>query len=403
MISRRMGEKIKMGSAIRAAFNEAGRLRAQYGADAVFDLSLGNPGAPAPARVREEARRLLDDPALDHGYMSDAGYEGVREQVAGYLNRVYDAGCTREHVIMSVGAAGGINAVLCALLDRGDQVIVFRPYYPAYVNFIENWGGELVGIPPKGTDFQPDLEALKAAMTPRTKVVMVNSPHNPTGTIYTQETVQGIARILQGKEREYGHAIYLLSDEPYRELIYDGSRPVWWPHNYANTVVIYSFSKSLSLPGERIGYVTLSPALEEWKTVAQAVRLATGALGYVNAPAFFQRVVARCLDERVDLAYYERNRRTLYGALRELGFEAAEPRGAFYIWVKSPLERESDFLDRARRHNLIFVAGSAFAWEGYARLSFCGSHEMLVGARPALAALAEDCGLRAATRKEELR
>lgn len=394
MIADRMREKLRCGSAIRVAYNEGQRLSERYGADQVFDLSIGNPGAPPPAQVRQAILELMEDPALSHAYMCDAGYEVVRDHVAQSLNRRFQAGCQREQIIMSVGAAGGLNAVLFALLDVGDEVIVFRPYYPAYAEFIDNWGGRLVGVCPEGEAFQPDFADLERRITFRTKVVLVNSPHNPTGTIYTPETARRIAEILEAKQAEYGHAIYLLSDEPYRELVYDQSPVIWWPHIYSNTVVVYSFSKSLSLPGERIGYVMISPTAEEGAVLAQAVRRATGCLGYVNAPALFQRVVERCLDVQVDVAYYDQNRRLLCGALQKLGFEVVPPRGAFYIFVKAPAGQESEFVELARRRRLIIVGGSAFDWAGYARLSFCGTNQTLTRAIPALTQLAADCGLR---------
>lgn len=393
MIAQRISDKMKKGSGIRAAFEEAQRLQCIYGAEQVFDLSIGNPGAPPPAKVRQTALALLHDPSLDHRYMCTAGYAAVRVQIVDSLNRRFDAACEPDNIVITPGAAGGLNAVLCALLDAGDEVVVFRPYYPAYANFIENWGARLVGVAPTVVNFQPDLTELEWYITERTKAIIVNSPHNPTGTIYSLQTAQGIAAILERKQSQYGHEIYLLSDEPYRELVYDNTCPLWWPHIYANAIVIYSFSKSLSLPGERIGYVLIPPTLRDNASVIRAVRLSMGVLGYINAPAFFQQVVAQCQDEQVDLAYYDRNRRLLYGKLRELGFEAMEPKGAFYIFVKSPLEQEADFLKLARRQHLIFVGGSAFDWEGYVRLSFCGPYDTLERALPALQLLAADCGL----------
>ena len=221
----------------------------------------------------------------------------------------------------------------------------------------------------------------------------MNSPHNPTGAVYSVETAQGISEILTRKQKHYKHPIYLLSDEPYRELIYDNSPVVWWPSVYANSIVVYSFSKSLSLPGERIGYTLVSPQADESAKLIHAFKIASGLLGYVNAPAFFQRLVSMCLNSKVDLEYYNKNRKILYGAVNEFGFKASEPQGAFYIFVKSPLSSESEFLERARDRGLLFVGGSAFGMEGYARLSFCGDYEMLERAIPALKLLAEDCGL----------
>ena len=280
--------------------------------------------------------------------------------------------------------------VLRALLNPGDEVLVFRPYYPAYIGFAENWNGKIIEVDP-GEDFQPDFEDLEGKITKRTKVVIVNSPHNPTGVIYTKETATKISEILKSKQKEYGHAICLLSDEPYRDLVYIEEELPWWPDFYQNTIVSYSFSKSLSLAGERIGYLTIPTEFEDSENVIKAVRLAMGRLGFVNAPALFQRIVGECIDEQVDLEYYAKNREILYGTLKQCGYECIEPKGAFYIFVKAPDNNEERFLELARKRHLIFVGGSSFGYSGYVRLSFCCKYEVLQRAADALKQLADDC------------
>lgn len=391
MISKHMEKRVSGTGGIRQAYNEAQRQCAVYGKENVFDLSIGNPSAPAPKRIKEVVCGLLED-GFSHGYMSEAGYEDVREKIAVSLNRKYQEAYTSEDLVMTNGAAGGINCVLCALLDPGDEVVVFRPYYTAYDGFVENWGGRVVRVSPKGEEFLPDYEELEQKINKKTRAVIVNSPHNPSGTIYPEEAAKKIAGILYKKEQETGNEIYLLSDEPYRELVYDGTSLPWWPHEYRDTIVVYSFSKSLSLAGERIGYVLMPPGMGDSANVKKAVRSAMGKIGYVNAPALFQKAAGECVDEIVDITYYQRNRDLLYEALMKFGFAAVYPRGAFYIFVKAPAE-EKKFLKMAENRHLIFVGGSSFDYPGYVRVSFCCEYEVLERAIPAFRLLAGDCGL----------
>lgn len=394
MISKEMNKNLSINGGIREAFNEARRQKALYGDENVYDLSIGNPSAPAPGKVTEVLKDFCGKKELDHQYMCESGYEEVREKIADHLNQKYNTGYGINNIIMTNGVAGGINIVLRALLDPGDEVIIFRPYYPAYKGFVENWQGKIVEVNPK-EDFQPDFEDLEHKITIRTKVVIVNSPHNPTGVIYTKETAAKISEILKSKQKEYGHAICLLSDEPYRDLVYIEEELPWWPDFYRNTIVSYSFSKSLSLAGERIGYLTIPTEVEDSENVIKAVRLAMGRLGFVNAPALFQRIVGECIDEQVDLEYYAKNREILYGTLKQCGYECIEPKGAFYIFVKAPDNNEERFLELARKRHLIFVGGSSFGYSGYVRLSFCCKYEVLQRATDALKHLADDCRLTA--------
>lgn len=393
LISREMEEGLKQDGGIRQAFNEARRQQERYGADKVYDLSLGNPSALPPVRVREMMRRLSDQDDLSHQYMCEAGYEEVRSAVALSLNQRQGTSYGCDNVIMTNGVAGGINLVLRALLNPGDEVVILAPYYPAYVGFIKNWSGKVITVNPDGESFQPDFKELEEKITEHTKVVIINSPHNPTGIIYTSDTAQRLAKVLEKKQKEYGCSICLLSDEPYRDLVYDGTELPWWPKYYENTIVSYSFSKSLSLAGERIGYLLIPSEVTGSCNVIRAVRLAMGKLGFVNAPAFFQRVAGGCMDVQVDAEYYDRNRRLLYDTLLRLGFTCTKPQGAFYIFVKAPGGDEKRFLEMAGKRHLIFVGGSSFGLEGYARLSFCCSYDVLEAAVPALELLAKDCGL----------
>lgn len=389
-----MNKNLSINGGIREAFNEARRQKALYGDENVYDLSIGNPSAPVPRKVTEVLKDFCGKKELDHQYMCESGYEEVREKIADHLNQKYNTGYGINNIIMTNGVAGGINIVLRALLNPGDEVIIFRPYYPAYKGFVENWQGKIVEVNPK-EDFQPDFEDLEHKITIRTKVVIVNSPHNPTGVIYTKETAAKISEILKSKQKEYGHAICLLSDEPYRDLVYIEEELPWWPDFYRNTIVSYSFSKSLSLAGERIGYLTIPTEVEDSENVIKAVRLAMGRLGFVNAPALFQRIVGECIDEQVDLEYYAKNRQILYGTLKQCGYECIEPKGAFYIFVKAPDNNEERFLELARKRHLIFVGGSSFGYSGYVRLSFCCKYEVLQRATDALKHLADDCRLTA--------
>lgn len=377
MISKRMEGLVQNGSAIRAMFEEGARLAREFGAENVFDFSLGNPNIPAPERVREEGVRILreTEPMDLHGYMSNAGYPFVRAAVAESLNRRFGMAFTEDHILMTVGAAGGLNVVLTALLNPGDEVLVFAPYFLEYGNYVANAGGVLRSIPARAEEgFQPSAEALRKALTPKVRALIVNTPNNPTGVVYTKETVKALATVLEEKSVEFGEPIYLISDEPYRELCYDGAEVPWLTNFYKNTVVCYSWSKSLSLPGERIGYLAVSPEAEDGALLMSAAVVANRVLGFVNAPSLQQRLVAACLEERTDIEAYDRNRRALYDGLTELGFRCVFPSGAFYLWVETPGGDDREFSERAKKHNILVVPGSSFACPGYVRIAYCVSH-----------------------------
>ena len=397
MIAEKMIPFVQNNSAIRTMFEEGNRLKKKYGADKVFDFSLGNPSVPAPDCVREAIIDLVnsEEPAVLHGYMNNAGFEDVREVIAQSLNRRFGTSFSAKNLIMTVGAASGLNVILKTILNPGEEVIVFAPYFLEYGAYVKNYDGRLVEISPDTDTFQPNLQELKEKITANTRAVIVNTPHNPTGVVYSEETIRELAAVLEAKQREYGNVIYLISDEPYRELAYDGVKVPYLTKYYKNTVVGYSYSKSLSLPGERIGYLVIPDELEDSETVIAAAGIANRILGSVNAPSLMQKVIARCVDAEVDVAAYDRNRLALYNGLMECGFQCIKPQGAFYLFVKSPVPDEKAFCEAGKKYNILMVPGSSFACPGYVRLAYCVSHETILHSLPEFRKLAAEYGLSA--------
>ena len=396
MISEKMKPYVKNNSAIRMMFEEGNRLRAKYGADKVFDFSLGNPSVPAPDSVREAIIELVNntDPTVLHGYMSNAGFEDVRQTIAESLNRRFDTKFSAKNLIMTVGAASGLNVILKTVLNSGEEVIVFAPYFLEYGAYVRNYDGVLVEISPDTTTFQPNLAEFEQKITPKTKAVIVNTPHNPTGVVYSEETIRKLSAILEAKQKEFGTVIYLISDEPYRELAYDGVEVPYLTKYYDNTVVGYSYSKSLSLPGERIGYLVIPDEADGSEELISAATIANRTLGCVNAPSLIQKVVAKCVDAKTDLAAYDKNRQALYNGLKECGFECIKPQGAFYLFVKSPVEDEKAFCEAGKKYNILMVPGSSFACPGYVRLAYCVSYDTIVNSLPEFKKLAAEYGLK---------
>ena len=396
MISEKMKPYVKNNSAIRMMFEEGNRLRAKYGADKVFDFSLGNPSVPAPDSVREAIIELVNntDPTVLHGYMSNAGFEDVRQTIAESLNRRFDTKFSAKNLIMTVGAASGLNVILKTVLNPGEEVIVFAPYFLEYGAYVRNYDGVLVEISPDTTTFQPNLAEFEQKITPKTKAVIVNTPHNPTGVVYSEETIRKLSAILEAKQKEFGTVIYLISDEPYRELAYDGVEVPYLTKYYNNTVVGYSYSKSLSLPGERIGYLVIPDEADGSEELISAATIANRTLGCVNAPSLIQKVVAKCVDAKTDLAAYDKNRQALYNGLKECGFECIKPQGAFYLFVKSPVEDEKAFCEAGKKYNILMVPGSSFACPGYVRLAYCVSYDTIVNSLPEFKKLAAEYGLK---------
>ena len=397
MIAEKMIPFVQNNSAIRTMFEEGNRLKKKYGADKVFDFSLGNPSVPAPDCVREAIIDLVnsEEPAVLHGYMNNAGFEDVREVIAQSLNRRFGTSFSAKNLIMTVGAASGLNVILKTILNPGEEVIVFAPYFLEYGAYVKNYDGKLMEVSPDTDTFQPNLQELKEKITANTRAVIVNTPHNPTGVVYSEETIRALTSILEEKQRESGNVIYLISDEPYRELAYDGVKVPYLTKYYNNTVVGYSYSKSLSLPGERIGYLVIPDELEDSETVIAAAGIANRILGSVNAPSLMQKVIARCVDAEVDVAAYDRNRLALYNGLMECGFQCIKPQGAFYLFVKSPVPDEKAFCEAGKKYNILMVPGSSFACPGYVRLAYCVSHETILHSLPEFRKLAAEYGLSA--------
>lgn len=395
MIAEKMIPFVQNNSAIRTMFEEGNRLKKQYGADKVYDFSLGNPSVPAPDCVREAIVDLAnnEDPVILHGYMNNAGFEDVRETITQSLNRRFGTDFSAKNLIMTVGAASGLNVILKTVLNPGEEVIVFAPYFLEYGAYVKNYDGKLVEISPDTETFQPDLEELERKITANTRAVIVNSPHNPTGVIYSEDTIKALAAILEKKQKEYGSVIYLISDEPYRELAYDGAEVPYLTKYYKNTVVGYSYSKSLSLPGERIGYLVIPDDLEDSETVIAAAGIANRILGSVNAPSLMQKVIARCVDAEVDVAAYDKNRLALYNGLTACGFQCIKPQGAFYLFVKSPVADEKEFCEAGKKYNILMVPGSSFACPGYVRLAYCVSYETIINSLPEFKKLAAEFSL----------
>ena len=402
MVSKKIEKALQGNSAIRAMFVEGKELKEKYGEDKVFDFSLGNPATPAPAALNQAIRILLDEAdsspkaAMElHGYMENVGYKEVRQAVADNLNKRFGTKFDAHNLVMTVGAAGGLNIIFKTILDPGDEVIVFAPFFGEYRQYAANFDASIVAANPNLETFQPDLADFEAKITAKTKALIVNTPNNPTGVIYKPETMEQIAEILTRKEKEFGHDIYLVSDEPYRELVYDGNKEDFLTKYYKNTIVGYSFSKSLSLPGERIGYVVVPDEAADAELLLKGLEISNRVLGFVNAPSLQQKAVAACLEEKTDVAFYDENRKMLYEGLTDLGFTCIKPEGAFYLWLKSPVENEEAFVEEGKKYNILMVKGSAFGCGGFVRLAYCVSHETVKNSLPAFAKLAAVYGLSA--------
>lgn len=389
MIAKSMIDYVKGSSVIRAMFEEGKKMADKFGAENVYDFSLGNPSVAPPAKVKESIIDILQNESETyvHGYMSNAGYEDVRAAIAESLNKKHGTSFTENNILMTVGAAGGLNVILKTILDAGDEVITFSPYFGEYRNYVANYGGVLVEVPPTD-NFIPEAESFAAAFSEKTKAVIINNPNNPTGVVYSEDTIKEIASVLCAKEKEYGKAIYLLADEPYRELVYDGAEVCYLTKYYKDTIVGYSYSKSLSLPGERIGYLVMPDEIDDFENVAAAATVANRILGFVNAPSLIQRAVAKCVDEEVDVEAYNKNRELLYGSLLEMGYECIKPQGAFYLFVKAPCGDDKAFCAKAKEFNLLLVPGSTFGGPGYVRIAYCVDYDMIKRSLPAFEKLA---------------
>ena len=374
-----MKEYVSKSSIIRAMFEEGKKLSSIYGEENVFDFSLGNPNVKPPESIREAVYEILNEepPNLVHGYMNNSGYEDVRAKIAENINKKYNVKLTKNNLVMTCGAAGGLNIILKTLLNPGDEVIVFSPFFGEYENYVKNFDGRLVIIPSDSETFEPDLNELEDKVNSRTKAVIINSPNNPTGVVYSENLIKGMAEILNRKQQKFNTSIYLISDEPYREIVYDGVQVPYILNYYRNSFIGYSYSKSLSLPGERIGYVVCGSDADDFDNIMQSLNVANRILGFVNAPSLFQRVVAKCVDSKVDVNIYKKNRDLLYNHLVKIGFSCVKPDGAFYLFPKSLIPDDVEFAQRAKKFNLLIVPGSSFKCPGYFRLSYCISYDKI--------------------------
>jgi len=389
MISAQIKSDLQNASWIRAMFEEGERLRGIHGADQVFDFSLGNPDYEPPAAVGETLKKLVveDTPGL-HRYTSNAGYMDVREKIAARLVEESGLSLTGQHIIMTCGAAGGLNVVLKTILNPGDEVILLAPYFVEYHFYVNNHGGKAVVVP-TGKDFLPDPDLLAESITPKTRAIIINSPNNPTGVVYSRQTLQDMAKVINAKEQEYGTTILAISDERYYKLVYEGARVTNLMTVFKNAAIVNSFSKSLALPGERIGYIAVSPNIEAVELMIDGLVFSNRILGFVNAPSIFQKVVAECLDEGPDIVEYQRRRDTLYNHITGLGFTCVKPQGAFYLFPQSPEPDDVAFVQKALQYNLLLVPGRGFAMPGYFRLAYCVDFKTIERALPAFEKLAK--------------
>lgn len=390
MYNETMYERGNAPSAIRELFAYGMERKTQIGEDKVFDFSIGNPSVPAPDSVAETIRELADmAPAQLHAYSAAQGLESTRTAIAENLNKRFGTHYTADNLYLTMGAAACLSACFTALIEPGDEIIVIAPYFPEYRIWIEFAGGVCVEVPAREDNFQIDLDALEQAITEKTKAVVVNTPNNPVGTVYTHETLEGLADVLVQAEQKFDHDIYLISDEPYRELTYGVEVP-WVPAIYPNTLVCYSWSKSLSLPGDRIGYVLVPNEVHDSREVYLAVCGAGRSLGYICAPVFFQRVIERCVDEPTNVEAYAVNREILTHALDELGYEYIEPDGAFYLWIKALEPDAQAFSNKAKEHELLLVPSDSFGVGGWVRAGYCIDKSTIEHSIPAFAALKAD-------------
>lgn len=393
VISKNMQQLLKGGSVLRLMFEEGKQLAKKYGKENVYDFSLGNPSIPAPRQFNEALKQVIDenDPLTLHGYMSNAGYEETRAAIADDLNRRFGCDYGYENITMTVGAANALVCAMKVLIDPGDEVVVFAPYFLEYGNYIADFGGVTRVVTANPPTFIPDMDRLKDALNERTKAIIINNPNNPTGIVYSEDVIKQIAAVLCDAQKEYGHPIYMITDEPYRELVYDGISVPFAAKYYNNSMVAYSFSKSMSLPGERIGYIAVSPSADEGEDISRGMGIAVRVIGCVNAPSLQQKAIIKVLDKMTDVSIYDDNRKLLMEGLSRAGFEYVKPEGAFYLFLKTPIADDSAFCAYAKdKYRILVSPGSAFCCPGYVRIAYCVSKETIERALPFFEKLAED-------------
>lgn len=384
MISAKMEQLGKKSSVIREIFEYAKKRRAEIGADKVFDFSIGNPSIPAPMAVNEALKKLIEerDPVALHGYTSAQGDLGVRGKIAQSITKRFGMEADASYIYMTCGAAASLTITLNAIINEGDEVIVLAPFFPEYRVFIEKAGATVKVVRCCEEDFQIDFDALCASINSSTKAIIVNSPNNPTGVVLSEENIKKLSELLDKKQKEFESEIYLIADEPYRELAYDVQVP-YIPLYYARTVVCYSYSKSLSLPGERIGYIFVSPRMDNARDVFAAVCGAGRSLGYVCAPSLLQYAIGECIDVPSDIEAYRKNRDIFYGYLTDIGYKVARPDGAFYLFMKALEPDANAFCERAKKYELLLVPSDSFGFEGYVRIAYCLDEDTIRRAKPA--------------------
>jgi len=388
MISKQIENNLSKSSLIRKMFEEGKRLKSLYGAENVYDFSLGNPALQPPEELINSLVKHAPEPGV-HRYMLNAGYEDVREKVATHHSKTIDGELTKQNIIMTVGAAGGLNVTLKAILDPGDEVIVLAPYFVDYLFYVKNYQGVPVIVQTTPDSFQLDIENIKSTLTPKTKAIIINSPNNPTGVIYPQKDLEALAKVLKAHEDANGIDIAIISDEPYNQLNYELPVPNLL-NIFDNAIIINSFSKSLSLPGGRIGYIIVSPKIADVDLVVGAIVFATRTLGFVNAPAIYQKAIADVLGLPSNKAHYKKMRDALLDIVRGAGFECIEPDGAFYLFVKSPIADDKEFASAAAKYNILFVPGSGFGCPGYFRLTYCGDIDTILNSKQAFQKLGKE-------------
>lgn len=379
MISEKMKALTAGSSLIRAMFEEGKKMAAKYGKENVFDFSLGNPCVAPPKEVNDAVIKILEEtaPTELHGYPNNSGFEDVRLHLAAECNKKHGTSYDEKNYVLVTGAAAALNIIFKTLLNPGDEVIAFAPYFGEYNNYVENHGGHLVVAAPNTETFQPNMEEFKSKITAKTKAVIINTPNNPTGVIYSAETLKTLAEILTEKEKEFGTSIYLVSDEPYRELVYGNTEIPFVPDFYNNTFIAYSYSKSLSLPGERIGYVCVNTGADDFELITGALNVANRILGFVNAPTIWEKALLYISNLTVDISIYEKNRDKVYSMLTELGYEMVEPTGAFYVFPKSLIPDDKAFCQAAKEYNILIVPGSSFGCPGHFRLAYCVDYDTI--------------------------
>lgn len=394
MLNQQMAALGNNRSTIRELFEYGHQRAAVVGRENIFDFSIGNPNVPAPDAVREAIlAEAAGDPVALHGYTSAQGAADVRKALVDDLNRRFGTNYTGDSLYLTAGAAAALSCAFKAIACPGDEFVVLAPYFPEYLMFIERGAGaKAVVVPPSIADFQIDFDALEQVLNEQTKAVVINSPNNPSGAVYSEQTVQQLAALLREKEKQYGHPIYLVSDEPYREIVYDGINVPFVPRYYDDTIVCYSYSKSLSLPGERIGYVLVPPQAADSADLYAAVCGAGRALGYVCAPSMFQRVAARCAGQTSDVSVYQTNRDLLYNGLTGMGYSCVKPAGAFYLFPQTLESDDRAFCERAKKYDLLVVPGADFGAPGHMRISYCVQTETIRRALPLFAELAKEYG-----------